>query len=70
MQEDGGVPVTYYGLDIIIAVGYRVKSVQGTQFRQWATATLREHLIRGYTVNRRRFEHDARELEAALELVL
>jgi hypothetical protein len=63
-------PVTYYGLDIIISVGYRVKSVQGTRFRPWATATLREHLIRGYTVNRQRFEHNARELEAALELVL
>jgi hypothetical protein len=36
-------PVRFYSLDVIISVGYRVKSVQGTRFRQWATATLREH---------------------------
>ena len=37
--------------------------------RQWATATLREHLVRGYTLDRRRLEHNARELESALKLV-
>lgn len=62
-------PVRFYSLDVIISVGYRVKSVQGTRFRQWATTTLREHLVRGYTINRQRMEQNARELEAALALV-
>ena len=61
--------VRFYNLDVIISVGYRVKSQQGTRFRQWATTTLREHLTRGYTLNRQRFEANARELEAALQLV-
>jgi hypothetical protein len=62
-------PVKFYNLDVIISVGYRVKSPAGTRFRQWATRTLREHLVRGYTINRQRFEHNAQELEAALILV-
>ena len=53
-------PVRFYNLEVIISVGYRVKSVAGTRFRQWATRTLREHLVRGYTINRQRFEHNAR----------
>ncbi len=61
--------VEYYNLDVIISVGYRVKSKRGTQFRMWATRTLREHLVRGYTLNRQRFERNAAELEAALALV-
>jgi prophage maintenance system killer protein len=61
--------VEHYNLDVIISVGYRVKSAQGTRFRQWATRTLRDHLVRGYTINRQRFEVNARELEAALALV-
>lgn len=61
--------VDHYNLDVIISVGYRVKSPQGTRFRQWATRTLREHLVQGYTINRQRFERNARELEAALALV-
>ena len=61
-------PVRFYNLDVIISVGYRVKSVAGTRFRQWATQTLRDHLVQGYTINRQRFEHNARELEAALAL--
>ncbi|MBD5804554.1 Fic/DOC family protein [Azoarcus sp. Aa7] len=62
-------PVRFYNLDVIISVGYRVKSQQGTRFRQWATRTLREHLTQGYTLNRQRLEANARELEAALQLV-
>ena len=41
----------YYNLDVIISVGYRVKSLRGTQFRMWATARLREYLIKGFTMN-------------------
>jgi len=62
-------PVGFYNLDVVISVGYRVKSQRGTQFRIWATRTLREHLVRGYTLHRQRFERNARELEAALALV-
>ena len=59
----------HYNLDAIISVGYRVNSRRGVRFRQWATQTLRDHLVQGYTLNRERFEHNARELEAALALV-
>lgn len=61
--------VDHYNLDAIISVGYRVKSTEGVRFRQWATRLLKEHLVRGYTLNRQRFEQNARELEAALALV-
>lgn len=44
--------VDYYNLDVIISVGYRVKSVQGTKFRIWATTILRQYLLQGYSVNR------------------
>jgi hypothetical protein len=43
----------FYNLDVIISVGYRVKSKQGTQFRIWATNMLREYLLKGYTINQR-----------------
>jgi prophage maintenance system killer protein len=61
--------VKHYNLDAIISVGYRVNSRRGVRFRQWATGVLRDHLVRGYTINRQRFEDNARELEAALALV-
>lgn len=61
--------VEHYNLDAIISVGYRVKSQQGTRFRQWATRVLREHLTQGYSLDRQRFERNAAELEAALQLV-
>ncbi|RZU98735.1 virulence protein RhuM/Fic/DOC family protein [Spiribacter vilamensis] len=59
----------HYGLDVILAVGYRVSSGRAIQFRKWATRILRDHLVQGYTLNRQRFEENARELEAALQLV-
>jgi hypothetical protein len=61
--------VEYYNLDAIISVGYRVNSTRATRFRQWATRVLREHLTRGFSIDRARFEHNAAELEAALQLV-
>lgn len=45
-------PVPFYNLDVIISVGYRVKSRQGVQFRQWATSVLKQYLIKGYVVNK------------------
>lgn len=62
-------PVKLYNLDAIISVGYRVNSKRGTQFRQWATSILRDHLLQGWTLDRARFERNAQELEAALALV-
>ena len=48
--------VNYYNLDVIISVGYRVKSMQGTQFRIWATQRLRDYIIKGFTLNDERFK--------------
>lgn len=45
--------IKYYNLDVIISVGYRVKSIRGTQFRQWANGVLKEYLLKGYSVNHR-----------------
>ena len=44
-------PTNFYNLDVIISVGYRVKSPQGTKFRQWATARLKEYIVKGFTMN-------------------
>ena len=46
-------PIALYSLDVIISVGYRVKSVAGTRFRQWANKVLKEYLLRGYSINSR-----------------
>lgn len=43
--------IEFYNLDVIISVGYRVKSKQGTQFRQWATQRLKDYLVKGYSIN-------------------
>ncbi|MBR4266057.1 MAG: virulence RhuM family protein [Bacteroidales bacterium] len=45
--------IAFYNLDVIISVGYRVKSLRGTQFRQWATAVLKDYLLKGYNINQR-----------------
>jgi prophage maintenance system killer protein len=65
-------PVTFYNLDVIISVGYRVNSLQGTQFRIWATNILRKHLINGYTINEKRLkakEEKIKELQQAVCLL-
>jgi hypothetical protein len=54
--------IRFYNLDIIISVGYRVKSRQGTQFRQWATRVLRDHIVKDYTLNEQRFREQAEKL--------
>jgi len=69
VQNEGGRQVTrhvaYYNLDVIISVGYRVKSKRGVLFRQWATRVLREYLFRGYAFNQRfeRIEHRLANVE-------
>jgi prophage maintenance system killer protein len=55
---------TFYNLDVIISVGYRVKSKRGTQFRIWATSILKQHLIQGYTINEKRLKEQAASLKS------
>jgi prophage maintenance system killer protein len=58
-------PVKYYNLDVVLSVGYRVNSKRGTQFRIWATSVLREHLVKGFTVNESRLK----DLHQAVHLI-
>ena len=51
-------PVKLFSLDVIISVGYRVKSYQGTQFRRWANKILKEHMLKGFSVNQRLVSHE------------
>ncbi|MCD6459166.1 virulence protein RhuM/Fic/DOC family protein [bacterium] len=76
VQDEGGRIVErnieYFNLDVIISVGYRVNSKQGTQFRIWATNVLRKHLVEGYTINKKRLqcaEHKYKELRKSLRLL-
>lgn len=77
VQREGARYITrnieYYNLDMIIAIGYRVSSRHATRFRIWATGILREHLIKGYTVNGRRlkeeYQHKIKELEHTITLL-
>ena len=62
--SDGKIYETnFYNLDVIISVGYRVKSLRGTQFRIWATKTLKEHLVKGYTINEKRLLQAKNQLQ-------
>jgi len=54
--------IKIYNLDVIISVGYRVKSVQGTQFRQWATKRLKNFLVQGYSINEKRLLQKQQEV--------
>ena len=58
VQKEGGREVTreieHFNLDMILSVGYRVDSKQATQFRIWATKTLKQHIVQGYTINKKR----------------
>ena len=58
--------VDYYNLDVIISVGYRVKSIRGTQFRIWANSVLKEYLLNGYSVNRR-LDRLERKIDSGLQ---
>ncbi len=53
--------VLEYNLDVVIAVGYRISSVLGTQFRQWATKTLKDHITKGYTINKKQIQKNYKE---------
>lgn len=56
-------PVKYYSLDVIISIGYRVKSPKGTQFRIWANTVIKEYLIQGYAINEKRLQTKSQQLE-------
>ncbi len=65
-------PTNSYNLDVIISVGYRVKSKRGTQFRQWATQRLKDHLVKGYTLNEKRLQQvqqNMEQLQQAVKLI-
>lgn len=59
----------HYNLDAIISVGYRVNSSRATQFRIWATQTLKQHLVEGYTINQQRLTEKGVEFEQAVQLL-
>ncbi len=62
--------VKQFNLDAIISIGYRINSIRGTQFRVWASQVLKDHLIKGYTINPKRLpETNLRELEEAIALI-
>ena len=58
ISEFSTKPTNYYNLEMIIAIGYRVKSVHGTQFRIWANGILKEYLTKGYNLNVKRFKNE------------
>ena len=62
-------PVAFYSLDVIISVGYRVKSLRGTQFRIWANRVLKEYLIKGYAVNKTMTEQRYTELKQLVNVL-
>jgi death-on-curing family protein len=61
--------VAFYNLDVIISVGYRVKSKQGTQFRQWATQRLRDYLVKGYALNEKRLSQMVQNMQQLVQTV-
>src|ERR1035437_2759114 len=73
VQKEGGRTVErdidFYNLDVIISVGYRVKSLRGTQFRIWATNILRQHLVAGYTINEKRLKAQQGKIQELQETV-
>ncbi|MBD3280693.1 cytochrome C biogenesis protein CycH [Candidatus Dojkabacteria bacterium] len=60
-QREVSRRISHYNLDVIISVGYRVRSLRGTQFRIWATNVLRNYLVEGYAINQKQLESDSRK---------
>ena len=61
--------IEYYNLDVIISVGYRVKSKRGIAFRKWATTVLNDYLLRGYAENKRRLEAQGKTIELQSRII-
>jgi len=59
----------HYNLDMIISIGYRVNSIRGTQFRIWANKVLREYLVKGYAIDKKRFQEQSRQLDELKQTV-
>ena len=69
-SDDKNYDINFYNLDVIISVGYRVKSKQGTQFRIWANKVLKEYLIKGYTLNKEKLQKQKLdELTKTIEVI-
>ena len=64
-SEFADKPTNYYNLDMIISVGYRVKSQNGILFRKWATSVLKDYMLKGYTINQKRLDY----LEKTIKLI-
>lgn len=76
VQSEGGRKISrkiiYYNLDLVLSIGYRVNSQQATQFRIWATKTLKQHLIKGYTINEKRLlqaQNQFKELQETISFL-
>lgn len=76
VQSEGGRKVrrnvAFYNLDVVISIGYRVKSQRGTQFRIWATQVLHDHILKGYTLNEKRLQAQVArltELQQAVDVM-
>ncbi len=73
VQEEGERKITrnikFFNLDVIISVGYRIKSKRGTQFRIWANKILKDYLIKGYAINQKRLEKQAEQLKELKETI-
>ena len=74
VQSEGGRTVSretaHFNLEVVVSVGYRIRSVRGTWFRQWAARILRDHLVRGHSLNQRRLaERGLREARESLDLL-
>ncbi|HMH23688.1 MAG TPA: RhuM family protein [Puia sp.] len=73
VQKEGKRAITrdieFYNLDAILSIGYRVNSVRGTQFRIWANQILKEYLVKGYTIDKKRFQDQSRQLEELKQTV-
>ena len=63
-------PVQFYSLDVIISVGYRVKSKRGTEFRQWANSVLKQYIIEGYAINEKRLKALERTVDIQTKMLL
>lgn len=59
----------HYNLDMIISIGYRVNSIRGTQFRIWANKVLKEYLVKGYSIDKKRFQEQSRQLDELKQTV-
>lgn len=55
-KNNASRPPQYYNLDVIISVGYRIKSQRGIEFRQWANSVLKQYIIKGYAINEKRMK--------------